>query len=493
MFINPEPGTSEHMSETKQEGITAKKAQDFDEWYTQAILRSEFADYSPVSGCLVYRPSGYAIWEKIRDATDLEFKKAGIQNAYFPLFIPERLLKKEQEHVEGFAPEVAWVTEAGNSKLDERLAIRPTSETIIYEVVRKWIRSWRDLPLRLNLWNNVVRWEFKHPTPFLRGREFLWNEGHTMFATREEADAERDEILGIYRKITEEFLALPGLTGKKTDSEKFAGALASYSIEHVMPNGKAIQGPDFHSDGQNFAKAFDLGFVDQKGERQLVWQNTWAITTREIGVMIATHGDDRGPILPPKVAPVQAVIVPIVNDQTRAAVLEVATRMRDDLATSFSVKLDDRDYVTPGRKFNEWELRGVPLRVEVGPRDISQSQAVLVRRDTSAKRPVKIADLKSEVAKELDEIQRSLLSRAQEWLRVNVRPAGTFEELRSLISSVGGVVQAPWCGSAACEEKVKQETGAKVINIPFEQNNELSICVGCGEAGKVTANFARSY
>jgi prolyl-tRNA synthetase len=481
------------MSETKQEGITAKKAQDFDEWYTQAILKSELADYSPVSGCLVYRPSGYAIWEKIRDATDLEFKKAGIQNAYFPLFIPERLLKKEQEHVEGFAPEVAWVTEAGNSKLYERLAIRPTSETIIYEVVRKWIRSWRDLPLRLNLWNNVVRWEFKHPTPFLRGREFLWNEGHTMFATREEADAERDQILGIYRKITEEFLALPGLTGKKTDSEKFAGALASYSIEHVMPNGKAIQGPDFHSDGQNFAKAFDLGFVDQKGERQLVWQNTWAITTREIGVMIATHGDDRGPILPPRIAPVQAVIVPIVNDQTRSAVLEVATKMRDDLGTSFSVKLDDRDYVTPGRKFNEWELRGVPLRIEVGPRDIGQNQAVLVRRDTSTKRPVKIGELKAEVGRELDEIQGNLLSRAQEWLRANVRTAKSYEELKSLISSVGGVVQAPWCGSAACEEKIKQESGAKVINIPFEQGDEVSACVACGEPGKVTANFAKSY
>jgi prolyl-tRNA synthetase len=388
---------------------------------------------------------------------------------------------------------VAWVTEAGDSKLEERLAIRPTSETIIYEVVKRWIRSWRDLPLRLNLWNSVVRWEFKHPTPFLRGREFLWNEGHTMFATREEADAERDQILGIYRRITEELLALPGLTGKKTDSEKFAGALASYSIEHVMPNGKAIQGPDFHSDGQNFAKAFDLGFVDQKGERQLVWQNTWAITTREIGVMIATHGDDRGPVIPPRVAPTQVVIVPISNDQTRAAVLEVASRMRDDLAAAFSVKLDDRDYLTPGRKFNEWELRGVPLRVEVGPRDIAQEQAVLVRRDVPGKRAVKLSALRSEVGKELDEIQANLLARARDWLSSSVRTAATYEELKAIIAANGGVVQAPWCGSHACEEKVKQETGAKVINVPLEQGPVAGPCVGCGEPGKTTANFAKSY
>src|SRR2546427_10472061 len=273
------------MSETKTLGITAKKAENFDDWYTQVILKSELADYSPVSGCLVYRSAGYGVWEFIQRATDDQFKAIGIQNTYFPLFIPERLLRKEQAHVEGFAPEVAWVTEAGNSKLDERLAIRPTSETIMYEVISKWIRSWRDLPLRLNQWNNVVRWEFKHPTPFLRGREFLWNEGHTVFATKEEAMAERDEILSIYKKITEEYLALPGLVGKKSDREKFAGALETYSIEHVMPGGKAIQGPDFHFDGQNFAKVFEITFVDRNEERQYAWQNTWAITTREIGVM----------------------------------------------------------------------------------------------------------------------------------------------------------------------------------------------------------------
>lgn len=481
------------MSETKQEGITARKAQDFDEWYTQAILKSELADYSPVSGCLVYRPAGYAIWEKLRDATDKEFKKAGIQNAYFPLFIPERLLRKEQKHVEGFAPEVAWVTHAGDSELEERLAVRPTSETIIYEVVRKWIRSWRDIPLRLNLWNNVVRWEFKHPTPFLRGREFLWNEGHTMFATREEADAERDQILGIYKRMTEDFLALPGLIGRKTESEKFAGALASFSIEHLMPNGKAIQGPDFHSDGQNFSKAFELTFVDQSGERQFVWQNTWAITTREIGVMIAVHGDDKGLILPPKVAPIQVVIVPIVNDETRSKVMEEAKRIRDLLQESYSVRLDDRDYLTPGRKFNEWELKGVPLRLETGPRDMNQGQVVLVRRDTSMKRAVKTVEVVAEVGRELEDIQKSLLAHATEWFRANVRPAKTFDELKAIVAEKGGVVQAAWCGGEACETQVKADTGAKIVNISMDNPSEGCACVVCGQAGRMVANFAKSY
>jgi prolyl-tRNA synthetase len=481
------------MSETKQEGVTAKKADNFDDWYTQVILRSELADYSPVSGCLVYRPSGYAIWEKIQGATDKRFKQAGIQNAYFPLFIPERLLKKEQEHVEGFAPEVAWVTEAGNSKLEERLAIRPTSETIIYEVVKKWIRSWRDLPLRLNLWNSVVRWEFKHPTPFLRGREFLWNEGHTMFATKEEAEAERDQILGIYREVTEQILALPGLVGRKTDSEKFAGALASFSIEHLMPDGKAIQGPDFHSDGQNFARAFDLWFIDQKGEKQLVWQNTFAITTREIGVMVATHSDDKGLVLPPKVAPLQVVIVPIFNDETKPMVLEEARKVSASLSASFSAKLDERDFLTPGRKFNEWEIRGIPLRVEIGPRDIKQGQLVLVRRDTMQKRTAMIADVVSEVAKELDAIQESLYTRALDSLNARTSRADTLDELRSTLSTKGGVVQAPWCGSHECEEKVKAETGAKIINIPLGQEERNLTCAVCGQPAKSVANFAKSY
>ncbi len=481
------------MSQPSQEGITAKKSGDFDEWYTQVILKSEIADYSPVSGCLVYRPSGYAIWENIQSATDAEFKAVGIQNSYFPLFIPERLLKKEQEHVEGFSPEVAWVTMAGDSKLDERLAVRPTSETIMYEVVSRWIRSWRDLPLRLNQWNSVVRWEFKHPTPFLRSREFLWNEGHTIFATKGEADAERDQILGIYRKITEEFLALPGYLGRKTDQEKFAGAEATYSFEHLLPDGKAIQGPDFHSDGQRFSKAFEIVFVDENGEKQFAWQNTWAITTREIGVMLAVHSDDKGAVVPPKLAAVQVVVVPIVNEESKNEVLAAAAKARSRLAGRYRVRLDDRDHLTPGRKFNEWELKGVPLRVELGPRDLKAGQAVLVRRDTGGKRQVKLADLEREVGAELQGIQDSLLERAKENLARNTHDASSLAELKRTLADKGGIVRVNWCGTRKCEDRMKEETGGKIINIPLEQRPARGKCLACGERAEVVANFAKSY
>lgn len=480
------------MSRTSQEGITTKKSENFDEWYTEVILKSEIADYSPVSGCLVYRPSGYAIWENIQSATDAEFKAVGIQNTYFPLFIPERLLRKEQEHVAGFSPEVAWVTSAGDSKLDERLAVRPTSETIMYEVVSRWIRSWRDLPLRLNQWNSVVRWEFKHPTPFLRSREFLWNEGHTIFATKKEADAERDQILGIYRKVTEECLALPGYLGRKTDQEKFAGAEATYSIEHLLPDGKAIQGPDFHSDGQRFSKAFEIVFVDEKGEKQYAWQNTWAISTREIGVMLAVHSDDKGAVVPPRLAEVQVVIVPIVNEENKKEILRAAEKARDRLAVSQRVKLDDRDHITPGRKFNEWELKGVPLRVELGPRDLKSGQAVLVRRDTGEKRAAKLTDLEKEVASELEGIQKNLLARARENLTRSTRQASSLEELRAMLAK-GGIIRVHWCGSRKCEDRLKEETGGKIINIPLDQHSAGGKCISCGEKAVAVANFAKSY
>jgi prolyl-tRNA synthetase len=481
------------MSEPNPEGITVNKNENFDEWYTQVMLKAELADYSPVSGCMVLRPAGFAVWESLQKATDAEFKKAGVQNCYFPLFIPERLLKKEAEHVQGFSPEVAWVTEAGKSKLDERLAIRPTSETVMYEVISRWIRSWRDLPLRLNQWNSVVRWEFRHPTPFLRTREFLWNEGHSAFATKEEADAEGDEILGIYREVTEEFLALPGYVGRKTDAEKFAGAEASYSIEHLLPDGKAIQGPDFHSDGQRFAKAFEITFVDEKGEKRYAYQNTWAITTREIGVMLAAHSDDKGAVIPPRLAQIQVVVVPIMTDQNKEEVLGEARKVASMLSQSYRVKLDDRDQLTPGRKFNEWELKGVPLRVEIGPRDIAASQVVLVRRDTGQKRTAKVERLASEVQKEIEDMQMSLLARARNFLANNTHTTGSYTELKRLMSTRGGIVRAPWCGSAECEAKVREETGAKIINVPLDQHAVRANCISCGQAAKMIANFARSY
>ena len=480
------------MAEAKQEGITVRKSENFDEWYTQVILKSELADYSPVSGCIVFRPSGYAIWEAIQRETDKEFKKIGIQNTYFPIFIPERLLKKEQEHVKGFSPEVAWVTQAGDSKLEERLAIRPTSETLMYEVISRWVRSWRDLPLRLNQWNNVVRWEFRHPTPLLRSREFLWNEGHTVFATEGEAMAERDEILRIYKTITEEYLALPGLVGKKTDAEKFAGATASYSIEHLMPDGKAIQGPDFHSDGQNFAKAFEITFVDRNGQKQFAWQNTWAISTREIGVMLAIHSDDKGLIVPPRVALFQVVIVPIFDEESRERVLKQAEKLRARLEETTSVKLDDRDHLTPGRKFNEWELKGVPLRVEIGPRDLAKRQVVLARRDNGKKRQVTMASAAREVTRELKEIQEGLYQRALSFLKEHTHTAETYDQLKSFLTN-GGIVRAPWCLSPDCEAKVKEETGAKIINLPMDQRETKSRCIYCGKEAGVIANFAKSY
>lgn len=476
----------------KQEGITVKKSENFDEWYTQVIIKSELADYSSVSGCMVFRPTAYAIWEIIQKAADEEFKKIGVKNVYFPLLIPEKLLKKETEHVEGFSPEVAWVTQTGNSKLDERLAIRPTSETIMYDSYSKWIRSWRDLPLRFNQWNSVLRWEFKHPVPFLRSREFLWNEGHTAFATEDEAEAEREQILNIYKKITEEYLALPGIVGRKTEKEKFAGAVASYSIEHLLPDGKAIQGPDFHHDSQNFSKVFDISFLDKEGNKRHAWQNTWAITTREIGVMAAVHSDDHGLVIPPMVAPIQVVIVPIFDEKSKSSVLSEARKIEDKLKAGFRVKLDDRDYYTPGWKFNEWELKGVPLRIEIGPKDLRNGQAVLVRRDNSKKTPVKLGLLEDEVGKELEDIQSALFKRASRFLEDSIRKVRTYDELKNALKE-GGIAQAGWCGDRNCEDKVKEEVGAKITNLPLKHDKTHSSCVYCGKKSKFAANFAKSY
>jgi prolyl-tRNA synthetase len=478
----------------KQESITVKKNTNFSEWYREIIIKSELADYSEVSGCIVFRPLAYAIWEIIRAETKKRLKKIGIETVYFPLFIPEKLLSKEAEHVEGFSPEVAWVTEAGNSPLKEKLAIRPTSETIMYPSYSKWIRSWRDLPLRLNQWNNVVRWEFKHPTPFLRSREFLWNEGHTVFATKEEAEKEKNQILRIYQEITTKYLALPGILGKKSQKEKFAGAVASYSIEHLMPDGKAIQGPDFHNDGQNFSKAFDITFIDKTNTEQYAWQNTWAITTREIGVMVAVHSDNKGLILPPKVAPTQVIIIPIFTKQmSKKQVLDEAQKIFQELHPTLRIKLDAREEYTPGWKFNEWELKGVPLRIEIGPRDIANNQVIVVRRDTGKKRIVKVNGLQKEIVKDLDIIQKDLYSKAEKTLLENTHQVTDYAEFKTILETKGGLLQVCWCGETSCEETIKEQTSAKITNIPFEQGTIFSDCIYCRKKAKMIVNFAKSY
>jgi prolyl-tRNA synthetase len=475
------------MAKEQAQGI-AKKSTDFSEWYVQAITRAELVDYTSVSGCFAFRPYGYAIWERLVAIVDAKLKAMGVQNCYFPLFIPERLLKKEQQHVKGFAPEVAWVETAGNTKLDERLAIRPTSETIMYESYSKWIRSWRDLPLRLNQWNNVVRWEFKHPTPLIRTREFLWNEGHSAFATRKEAEAEIEDILSLWKDVTENVLALAGLLGKKSEAEKFAGAIASYSIEFVLPNGKAAQGPDAHFDGQNFAKAFDITFLNAQRKKEFVWQNTWAISTRMIGILAMIHGDDRGLVLPPEIAPIQVVIVPILFEDSKKSVLAAAKKLEQQLKKTVRVHLDDRDSHTPGWKFNEWELKGVPVRIELGPKDLAKNQVVIARRDTGKKDVVPLATAVATVADILRKIQQDMLAASRATLERSITAAKDVTGITKALKS-SALASAAFCGSEVCEAKLTGSTEAKSLCISREGTGT---CVFCGKDGK-PAYFGRSY
>ncbi len=469
-------------------GVTVKKDEDFSEWYTQVIQKAELIDYSSVSGCMVIRPYAFAVWEKLQAFLDGEFKKRGVQNAYFPLLIPEHLLSKEQEHVEGFAPEVAWVTQGGNSKLPERLAIRPTSETIMYESYAKWIRSHRDLPLLINQWVNVVRWEFKHPVPFLRTREFLWQEGHTAHATEESAREEAWHILSVYKRAFEELLCVPMWDGVKSEREKFAGAQQTLSIETLFPNGKAIQGATSHMLGQHFSKAFDITFLDADEKRQYVWQNSWGFSTRSIGVMIGVLGDDKGLVLPPAVAPIPVVVVPIVftkKPEESAKVLDAARK----LASENGWRLDDREGYSPGFKFHEWELKGVPVRVELGPKDLVAGVATLVRRDTSAKEQVKLADVKARVAALLSEMQSSLLEKQRKRLSSCIVDVSSLDELKKAIAD-GKVGRAAWSGAPDSEERIKGATGAKSLNGVLDGKGA---CFESGEKAIGTFLFAKSY
>lgn len=478
------------MAKRNDEFVThiASRNDDFPQWYTDVILKTDMVDYSIVKGCMVIKPYGYGVWELIQDEMDRRFKETGHVNAYFPLLIPESLLKKEAEHVEGFAPEVAWVTHGGDEELTERLCIRPTSETIICSMYSKWIQSYRDLPLLINQWANVVRWE-KNTRPFLRTSEFLWQEGHTAHATFEEAEAETQRMLEVYREFAQNVLAIPVICGKKSEKEKFAGAQATYTIEAMMQDGKALQMGTSHNLSDHFAKAYDIKYLSKDGKLEHCFTTSWGTSTRMIGGLIMVHGDDRGLVLPPRVAPIQLVILPIAMH--KAGVIEKADEIYAQLKSAgIRVKVDDSDQ-TAGWKFNQWEMKGVPVRLEVGPKDIENKQVVLVRRDTHEKHIVPMETLTDTVKKLLDNIHESLFNRALAFREAKTVDATTFEELKNGVN--GGFVRAMWCGDRECEDAIKEKTGATTRCMPFEQKHLSDVCVHCGKPAKAMTYFAKSY
>lgn len=480
---------------SKDIGITVKRSENFSEWYVQVVIKAELADYSAVKGFIILRPHGYAIWEKVQKFVDHHLKKTGHQNAYFPVLIPESLLSKEAEHFAGFVPEVFWVTHAGNNQLDDRLATRPTSETIAYASFGKWIRSWRDLPLLLNFWNSVLRAEIKATRPFIRTAEFLWQEGHTVHATKEEADTEVRMIAELYRKLMEEVLAIPVYVGYKSDREKFVGALYTITLEAIMPDGKALQMGTSHNLGQNFSKPFEIRFLGQDGKEHFAWQSSWGISWRLIGATVMTHGDDKGLVLPPRIAPVQVVIVPIFyKEADKEKILSRAREIFAELsAKKIRAYIDTREQYTPGWKFNEWEMKGTPLRMEIGPRDLEKGQVVVVRRDTSEKSSLGSGSIGVEVRKLLVQIQRNLFQKAAKLRDEKTKIASSYGELKAYVESDTGFVKSPWCGKGECEERVKDDTGADIRLIPFDSEKPLINCLVCGEEAKNIAYFARAY
>jgi prolyl-tRNA synthetase len=469
------------------------QSEDFSRWYLDVVRRAELADYTEVKGCMAIRPYGYAIWELIQQGLDRRFKATGHVNAYFPLFIPASLLMKEKEHVEGFAPQVAWVTRGGDEELAEPLVVRPTSEAIIGTMYAKWIKSWRDLPVLINQWANVVRWE-KVTRPFLRTTEFLWQEGHTAHETEAEAQEETLRILALYKDFAENELAMPVIDGQKSESEKFAGASKTYSIEALMGDGRALQAGTSHNLGQNFAKAFEIQFQGRDKAVQHVWTTSWGVSTRLIGGVIMTHGDDSGLILPPRVAPYQVVIIPIPRGNWQETVLPRARDIQKELVQrGIRVMLDDREAYTPGWKFAEWELRGVPLRLEIGPKDIEKSQVLLARRDTREKLPTPMEDLGARIADLLDEIQQALFRRALYFREQHTTRVSSYDELKSIMEGRPGFVIAAWCGSSDCEAQIKAETQATLRNIPFASERVSGTCVKCGREAAGEAWFAKAY
>jgi prolyl-tRNA synthetase len=480
-------------------GLTPR-AQDFSAWYNELILKAELADYSPVRGCMVIRPNGYAIWEEMQHALDRMFKDTGHQNAYFPLFIPQSFLAKEAEHVEGFAPEIAVVTHAGGKELEEPLVVRPTSETIIYAMYSKWIQSWRDLPLLINQWANVVRWELRTRL-FLRTTEFLWQEGHTAHATEAEAEAEARVILGIYRQFMEEWMAMPVLTGLKSESERFAGALRTYALEALMQDNKALQAGTSHNLGQNFARAFDVTFQTAEGGLDHVWNTSWGVTTRLVGALIMTHGDDRGLVCPPKLAQWQVVIVPIwKSDAERAQVAEAGARLQRDLrAAGIRVHLDLREGMKPGAKYYEWETRGVPFRLELGPRDLANQSVMLVRRagGDARKESLPMSGLPERLHQEMDRMHAALFRAALERREANsLRGPGSKQAFIDFLEGTGGFVYAGWCGDPAVEAEIKEQTKATIRVLPdpeFRSVEPPATCIWTGRPAVHEAVWAKAY
>ena len=464
--------------------------EDFAQWYTDIVLKTELADYSATKGCIVIRPYGYEIWERIQEYTDKKFKETGVKNTSFPILIPESLLQKEKDHVEGFAPEVAWVTNAGGQDLEERLCVRPTSETIISTMYSKWLSSWRELPYLYNQWCNVLRWE-KETRPFLRSREFLWQEGHTIHETEQEARERTLQMHDIYADVIENLLAIPVIKGLKTETEKFAGAEETYTVETLTRDGRALQSATSHYFGQNFSIPFDIKFQNRDGKQEYAYQTSWGCSTRLIGAVIMAHGDNRGLKLPPKVAPIQAVIVPIAMH--KEGVIEKAQEIFESLNKKIRVKLDDREQYSTGYKFNDWEMRGVPIRIELGPKDIEKGKCVLVRRDTGEKIEVEFKDVQNKIEELLDLIQKNMYDMCLERMKQKTSIANNMEEFKTNLQNNQGLIKTMWCGSAECEEKIHDETGAKSRCMPFEQENLGNKCVYCGKEAHKMVIWARQY
>jgi prolyl-tRNA synthetase len=479
---------------TKELGITVKKSVDFSDWYTQCVLKSGIADYSPSKGFIVLRPYGYAIWEIIKDILDNELKRTGHKNGFLPVLIPESLLTREKDHFDGFMPEVFWVTRSGDCDLGEKLAVRPTSETLAYSMFSKWISSYRDLPLKLNFWNSALRAEIKSTKPLIRNSEFLWQEGHTAHTDESDADKEVRMILDVYKYLIEEYLAIPTISGLKTDKEKFVGAKYTTCIESLMADGKVLQMATSHNLGQNFSKPFEIKFLDKDTNEQFVWQTSWGISWRVIGALIMVHGDDKGIILPPKISPTQVIIVPIYRDQSKEVVKQKAYQLEKKLK-DFNIRAftDDRDEYTSGWKFNDWEMKGVPLRANIGLRDIQENQVELIRRDTKERFYVKENELVNQTLSILQKIQSNLLDGAKRQLQANTRTAASLVELLSVLDTTGGFVACSWCGKRECEDLVKEKTTADIRILPFNPKNNVSTCIACGNQDTIEVYFGRAY